>query len=1471
MQNRALFSFLLLFIFISFNTNAQIKTKPFSSEPQEFITELTEFLQQSTRTDYIALTEKFQTTWTTYDDTKMGHVIFLANDMVQEKMSLYPYFGNYISALNALDEAQLADSVFLGFHKVLDSLHHRSKQNFRTFTKMAADLFQFNTLHKSKTLEWSIDGKYTFTIENSRPCLVVEKCTLAMDYVKDSTYIYNTSGRYYPLDFKWFGKDGKTDWRRVGYDPDSIYCQLTNYQINTKRPEFEADSAYLFNKLLGQRAMLGKFSDKGIPNLKPARAKFPKFTAYDDAVKIPNFIKGLNYYGRYAIEGRKYYCLATEFEPAQIIFTKENKPIIRSQAKSFAIDDKSVSSQRNQVSILFDEDSIFHSNIKFKFNILSRELNLFRVAKSGFGAAFEDSYHNLDIQCDIISWKIDTPRIDFKMQYGKANNEAFFTSQFYFNEREFNLLKGVTTYHPLVRLYFYSEKNMGGSRLFGASDFAASLGVGLAAARNLFIDLSEQGFIFYDRDNELITVREKTFNYVKAYSKKLDYDAIKMVSKTSSRINNAELNLKTFDLKIKGVPSVLLSDSHYVYVFPKNGELIVQKGLDMELSGRIFAGPLDFNGDGFHFDYSDFGLQMDNVDSLKFRIGTGKYDRNGRENYTYVRTVLQNINGEIQLDDPNNKSGKEVKSEYPIFKTDKESFIYYDFEDIQNGAYTRDTFYFNVDPFTLDSLDYITLNQGLNFDGTLVSGGIFPNFRETVKLQPDLTFGFVTATPPEGFPTYGGKGRYFNTLTLNRRGLFGSSGKLTYLNSVAHSENFVFTPDSAFGLMDDFKVPKGEFKGAKFPKIEGEKLTAKWKPYQDSLSLKVTEKPIDIFDDPLITLNGTLVFQPKGATANGSVFYSKDEIESQLFTMDDKRLLADTATLKIASREHDKYAFYSEGIKVNVDFEAKKGVFKAVGEKSKVELQYNELNSYLKDFFWDLKRQEFVLGDKNSTEAETRFETTNPNRKGLAFEAAYATIDLLKYRLSAFGVKGLEVSDALIVPDGAKLTIEKGAKIDPMENALIVLESDSFRHEIYNAVAEVLDGEKFTGEGYFNYKNLTDSIQKIYFNSIFVNDSGVTVASGSIEDSAFVINPGFIFQGSVNLYGNEETIEMKGLAELTDVPPGVVNSPFRLNSKINSQKPYIEISEMRDRIGVELFAGFFFSNLKRKIYPIFMGRRKSANDYPILSASGLLTYDPLTKTYKMGTKEKVLSDALTGNLVVVEGNDTTATLWGEGKITIAPQLEEIKFLNAGKLTFPLETGIANFKLVSLVDMVLPQSPMKLMTNLVFDYSYNLPEVKNNRPEVKFAINNLFEPKIAQTVNDELELYSVFPNNENTQFSFVFTELELEYDNNFKSLKSLGKIGVANINGEVINKKMDGIVEIIGSGEETSLSILIKPNKETYYFFEYTRGDVGMVSSEIEFNDEIIKKLEKKEKGVKYSNTFSLGLTQNKELLEDRVK
>ena len=162
-------------------------------------------------------------------------------------------------------------------------------------------------------------------------------------------------------------------------------------------------------------------------------------------------------------------------------------------------------------------------------------------------------------------------------------------------------------------------------------------------------------------------------------------------------------------------------------------------------------------------------------------------------------STIEGVRGEIEIDAASNKSGTDTsKHEYPILNCTKKTYVFYDKDNIQKGAYKRDVFKFILEPFVMDSLDNFS-NQGLAFDGTFISAGIFPEFEEKLRLQKDYSLGFIRETPSDGFKIYGDQATYDNQIRLSNKGLQGT-GEINFLTSHAVSNEITFLPETVKAL-----------------------------------------------------------------------------------------------------------------------------------------------------------------------------------------------------------------------------------------------------------------------------------------------------------------------------------------------------------------------------------------------------------------------------------------------------------------------------------------------------------------------------------------------------------------------------------------------------------------------------------------------------------------------------------------------
>ena len=120
------------------------------------------------------------------------------------------------------------------------------------------ELFDKSTLrYSSGGLSWQVttlDYKFKY---DAVPFVKMENHDLIGIRKVDSITIKNTSGIYYPLDFKWKGEKGEVDWTRAGLT-DKVYCIFGEYEMNTKANNYQVDKVTFYHPTFFDKPIEGK-------------------------------------------------------------------------------------------------------------------------------------------------------------------------------------------------------------------------------------------------------------------------------------------------------------------------------------------------------------------------------------------------------------------------------------------------------------------------------------------------------------------------------------------------------------------------------------------------------------------------------------------------------------------------------------------------------------------------------------------------------------------------------------------------------------------------------------------------------------------------------------------------------------------------------------------------------------------------------------------------------------------------------------------------------------------------------------------------------------------------------------------------------------------------------------------------------------------------------------------------------------
>ena len=1517
------FSLLLIVLLGAVSLSAQnTQLKSFTHENEKFFTELYDFLMLANPDEADGLMAEFSATWPfpPMDPKKEEKMYKRANDafhtrtkaleiqssfvysnvsrkfseyqtaeifnmcdlMLLKRMKAMPDFRDYITALLGLIISDQNEDSFDAWNATLNKLMSGNRKSFGSFLTTSNNLFLYGSIYVSKGTTWTGTSKnFTFDYDSLPKIVFANPMTLYCISKRDTAFIYETKGVFYPKSNRFYGVGGKVNWRRAGVPEKQSYALLNKYSIHLQSSHYEADSVTYFNSKYFDYALKGKLEEKLQADIDTNNAGYPRFRSYSKRVKIESIMPNIDFDGGFFIKGAKFIGQGTAEERAKLVFKYNEKKTMEVSSENFSISDDRMVSGDAAIYIFLKNDTIFHPTLQFKYLKENNEITLFRDKKGLSLSPYYDSYHDVDIDVEWMRWKINEPEIQMSAIIGSSTHEMHLESSNLYDEEKFMALQGMAEQHPLYIVKRYVDTRNNKNNVFYFEGFADFVHMENTDVQIMLINLATAGFLIYDVTGGKITVQPRLFHYLYSKSKKVDYDNISIHSDIAEK-PNATLSLLDHDMVVRGVGKVTLSASRKVFIYPSHGELVLHQNRDITFGGAVKAGMMECFGKSFDFKYDDFKIDIVNADSIRFFAPLKEQDKeSGQIKMERVKSTIEHVNGNILIDKPNNKSGLKTDSfpQFPIFNSTTDSYVYFDKRNELGPVYDRSKVFFHVLPFTLDSINTLS-RESIELEGSFASGGIFPDFDEKLKVMDDHSFGFTHPAPKEGVPIYGGKATYFMDINVSNRGIRGD-GKLDYLTSTTYSKDFIFYVDSVNAVAQSFEI-REQKAGTEYPSAKGENDRIHFEPYKDKMLSSKIDKAIEMYGNQA-KLNGTLIYGPQKLGGYGVVDFENAELSSKDFNFKNRIFQADTSDFKLKAAETTDggIAFATKNVNSKIDFDKREGEFIANGGASFVDFPVNQYVCYMDQFKWFMDKYELELstskGEAKTSEGTagandldlsgSEFISTHPKQDSLKFISPKANFDIRNYVIKAHEVKYINVADARVYPSDGEVVVEKAAKMRSLDSAKIVANNLTQYHTILNSHIDIHAKRDYDASGDYDYVDAEGGKQIIHFANIRVDTTYQTIASGVVEEvQLFTLSPQFAYKGKASIAANKKGILFEGGARLkhdcskdkpwiafkSEIDPANVMIPVDTNVSV--------FGDARIRI----FNGFNITNDSTGVYPVFMGSKKIYSDDNVIAASGFLKYDSDSKEYQISNKDKLRERNFPGNYVSM--NTETCKSEAEGKMQLAFKSGQVAIGVAGNVTGSKE-DTAHLDVVMTLDFILDAGMWKQMVENIEGNPGLLP-VYNNRPVYEHALRDMIGKEKADKLISDLALYGAFKRfPDELKHNLVFNDLKMVWNKGKSSFVSQGPIGIGSMDNKQLNKYVDGYVQIERKRTGEEYSMYLKIDEKTWYFFTYSKGVMACLSSVEAFNNIITSlKPDKKEfKGKKDEDPYTFMLSTDRKL------
>jgi hypothetical protein len=1481
----------ILFTFsIILNVQAQ-RLEVFSENKSQFLEELKTYMTASKRKVLEEIYANFAKQYKggAFSVEEQDTILSFCNKMLQFKMTASPYFSNYLTGLTFVKKQQNGVQRLKEWHQVLYGLlgdiERRRLKPVKDYLAFSTQLFEHNALRYSKSgVSWiSVADSFQLAYKDKIPQIQFKKLDLLAIRKNDSLWIKETNGIFYPLSNMWKGKKGQVNWERHGLTPDH-FCDLTEYEIEVKNAIYNVKDATLhFPTFFQKDSIKGTFQDKLVAS-KQIKS-FPRFTSNKDILEIDNLGAGIKFIGKFNLQGTSVLGSGNKANPANVmLFDKDEKLIFQEKSENFTIKKgELITANGVAIKLYSGQDSIVHPSVNLRFDIVKRIISFTRGKRGSDRNPYYTSFHQLNVDADKVIWYIDQDSITIgekSIAVRKNKKEkTTFESLKYFSPAVYHRMQSIGSVNPISTLKIFAD--MEGSTSVDAGTYAKRLNprFSIKSIEPLLYDMISKGFINYDKETEMIEVKDKVFHYADASRQKVDFDYLKIASESNDA--NAILDLKTKDMVITGVKGIELSKKQQVGAIPRGKAVILKENRDMDFDGKLFAAFGVFQGKDFAFDYDKFNIKMDSVRYFNLFVpvtgeevvaeepseGAGqeqtgsaqsKSASKGQVPAKAIDSEIEYLTGVLLIDAPSNKSGKEDIAIFPSFQSKADSYVFYD----RDSVYTRDSFYFKLKPFSFNSLDNFT-EDDLNFKGSMYSSNIFPEFEETLVLKEDKSLGFNTETPAAGYAIYQNRGNYKGKIDLSNAG-FKGEGTLSYLGAVINSEDIVFRPKSMTASAERFDLEEDRSK--EIPQAVGLDVTITWKPYVDSMEVRTKTEPFDLYKEGDYKFAGLGILTPTGLKGSGLLNWEKASMSSKDFSFGAFSARSDTMDVKIKALEADALALETNNLSGFADFDQQKASFKANSELGQTFLPYNEYLTTMGEFDWDITGETITF--KASKDQLASFTSTHKDKDSLTFDGKTALYDLKSSQLQIGGVPKIRSADAFIYPETGDIKILAGGQMEELTNAKIVADTLNKNHVI-NKVTISIDGRKdYSANGYYEY-NIGDKEQEIYFSNITGSRVGKgkrskkkteTRANGTIKpEDNFYIDTKTQFRGDISLFASNPALTLKGFARF-DAPLMPDPQWFSLNSEGDKNNLVISYDVPKNYEGEQLRTGFFLSKENTRVYGRTMMPLFFRKDRPILPVTGVFKYDKAKDEFIFGDSTKVLNNQMRGSQLIF--SNKTGKLSGEGPLNIGSGLKYISVKAAGKIetSFPNPKDSSTYDAPVLADMMagidiqIPDALLRIMVGDLVSSSFDAADIAYaskddfySKALAEFITN---ETEYIQTSNVMKNRTLFFPK-KYKHHTFLFSDLPMKWDPDYQSFVSRKeKVGLAAIGQDAINKVLTCYVEFrMPSNGDDRCYIYIKSPSEYFYYFGYKGGILSTVSNNTRYN-EAVEGLKSKETIIK---------------------
>jgi hypothetical protein len=282
-----------------------------------------------------------------------------------------------------------------------------------------------------------------------------------------------------------------------------------------------------------------------------------------------------------------------------------------------------------------------------------------------------------------------------------------------------------------------------------------------------------------------------------------------------------------------------------------------------------------------------------------------------------------------------------------------------------------------------------------------------------------------------------------------------------------------------------------------------------------------------------------------------------------------------------------------------------------------------------------------------------------------------------------------------------------------------------------------------------------------------------------------------------------------------------------------------------------IYVDIMTSKDSRHTFPAFLSNDPFGTSESIISlrdSSYYVTYNQDNNRFEITTLEKFKNKDLPGNYMDL--SRSYCILNAEGKLNYGKSIKINRLGGTGNMRFDMNSGEVTMQTLTYLDFFFNKKTLDILTGKL-NANMSLPGLKVNDKSYNKLMSELIGVENLTTMLEEMSENAGIPRKipDALNNTFVFTNLYFKWDPISKSFKSIGKIGISNIGDQMINKQVNGYIQIKKRRTGDLIYIYLETAPEEWFFYTFSGGILRTFSSVSEYNASIeeLKTSEKKTK------------------------